>query len=280
MERSIMSADVSEEGASRTNKVLLADVGNSRTKLALLSGVSQGMPLLERRYDLDSRDFNSDDFENWLRAAVPASATFFIASVYDTAAAQLETAISAVSATHHLPVQRQRVHFSDFPLGVKTDQPDRVGIDRLAAATAASHLVSSKNGCIVIDCGTAASVDMVASEGQFLGGAILPGPALLARSLADGTSLLPEVSSLGHAPPPPMPGRSTNNAITAGIGFGIRGAVCRLVDEARRELGPEADIFLTGGWRGVVRGEFSNVREFPDLVLFGIGIAAMRISGL
>ena len=201
-----MSADVSEEGASRTNKVLLADVGNSRTKLALLSGVSQGMPLLERRYDLDSRDFNSDDFENWLRAAVPASATFFIASVYDTAAAQLETAISAVSATHHLLVQRQRVHFSDFPLGVKTDQPDRVGIDRLAAATAASHLVSSKNGCIVIDCGTAASVDMVASEGQFLGGAILPGPALLARSLADGTSLLPEVSSLGHAPPPPMPG--------------------------------------------------------------------------
>ena len=280
MERSIMSADVSEEGASRTNKVLLADVGNSRTKLALLSGVSQGMPLLERRYDLDSRDFNSDDFENWLRAAVPASATFFIASVYDTAAAQLETAISAVSATHHLLVQRQRVHFSDFPLGVKTDQPDRVGIDRLAAATAASHLVSSKNGCIIIDCGTAASVDMVASEGQFLGGAILPGPALLARSLADGTSLLPEVSSLGHAPPPPMPGRSTNNAITAGIGFGIRGAVCRLVDEARRELGPEADIFLTGGWRGVVRGEFSNVREFPDLVLFGIGIAAMRISGL
>ena len=280
MERSIMSADVSEEGASRTNKVLLADVGNSRTKLALLSGVSQGMPLLERRYDLDSRDFNSDDFENWLRAAVPASATFFIASVYDTAAAQLETAISAVSATHHLLVQRQRVHFSDFPLGVKTDQPDRVGIDRLAAATAASHLVSSKNGCIVIDCGTAVSVDMVASEGQFLGGAILPGPALLARSLADGTSLLPEVSSLGHASPSPMPGRSTNNAITAGIGFGIRGAVCRLVDEARRELGPEADIFLTGGWRGVVRGEFSNVREFPDLVLFGIGIAAMRISGL
>ena len=280
MERSIMSADVSEEGASRTNKVLLADVGNSRTKLALLSGVSQGMPLLERRYDLDSRDFNSDDFENWLRAAVPASATFFIASVYDTAAAQLETAISAVSATHHLLVQRQRVHFSDFPLGVKTDQPDRVGIDRLAAATAASHLVSSKNGCIVIDCGTAVSVDMVASEGQFLGGAILPGPALLARSLADGTSLLPEVSSLGHASPSPMPGRSTNNAITAGIGFGIRGAVCRLVDEARRDLGTEADIFLTGGWRGVVRGEFSNVREFPDLVLFGIGIAAMRISGL
>jgi len=280
MERSIMSADVLEEGIVCTNKVLLADVGNSRTKLALLSGVSQGMPLLESRYDIDSRNFNSEDFENWLMAAVSASATFFIASVYDTAAAQLETAISAVSATRHLLVQQQRVHFSDLPLEVKTEQPDRVGIDRLAAATAASRLVSPKKGCVVIDCGTAASVDMVSVDRQFLGGAILPGPALLSRSLADGTSLLPEVSSLGRGAAPPMPGRSTNSAIAAGVGFGIRGAVCRLVDEARRDLGPEAEIFLTGGWRGVVRGEIPNAREFPDLVLSGIGIAAMRISGL
>ena len=77
-----------------------------------------------------------------------------------------------------------------------------------------------------------------------------------------------------------MPGRSTNSAIAAGVGFGIRGAVCRLVEEARRDLGSEAEIFLTGGWRGVVRGEIPHAREFPDRVLSGIGIAAMRISGL
>lgn len=259
---------------------MLADVGNSRTKLALLSGIGQGMPLLERRYDLDSGDFNCDDFENWLMAVAPDSATLYIASVYDAAATQLETAISSVSTTRRLLVQRHRVRFSDFPLGVKTDQPDRVGIDRLAAATAASRLVLPKNGCVVIDCGTAATIDMVSADRQFLGGAILPGPALLARSLADGTSLLPEVSSLGRGAAPPMPGRSTNSAIAAGVGFGIRGAVSRLVDEALRDLGSEAEIFLTGGWRGVVRGEIPNAREFPDLVLSGIGIAAMRISGL
>ena len=50
-----MSANVSQEGVGCPSKVLLADVGNSRTKLALLSGIGQGMPLLERRYDLDSR---------------------------------------------------------------------------------------------------------------------------------------------------------------------------------------------------------------------------------
>ncbi len=277
---SIMSADVCKKEVDHTTNVLLADVGNSRIKLALVSAVSQGMPLLERRYELDSRDFSYDDFESWLMAVVSPSTIIYIASVCDTAAAQLETAISSINGTRQIRVQLHRVHFSDLPLKVKTEQPERVGIDRLAAATAASHLVSSDNGCIIIDCGTAATVDMVGSDRQFLGGAILPGPALLARSLADGTSLLPEVSSLGHASPPPMPGRSTNNAIAAGVGFGIRGAVCRLVDEARRELGSEADIFLTGGWRGIVRGEFLNAREFPDLVLSGIGIAAMRISGL
>jgi type III pantothenate kinase len=276
----MMSAKVSQEGVGCPSKMLLADVGNSRTKLALLSGVSQGIPLLERRCDLDSGDFNCDDLENWLMAVVPDSATLYIASVYDAAATQLETVISSVSTTRRLLVQRQRVRFSDFPLGVRTDRPDRVGIDRLAAATAASRLVLPKNGCVVIDCGTAATIDMVSADRQFLGGAILPGPALLARSLADGTSLLPEVSSLGRGAAPPMPGRSTNSAIAAGVGFGIRGAVSRLVEEALRELGSEAEIILTGGWRGVVRGEISNAREFPDLVLSGIGIAAMRISGL
>lgn len=280
-----MPVDVSEEEVNRTNKVLLADVGNSRTKLALVSGVSQGMPLLARQYELDSHNFNCKDFENWLMGEVVCPTAFYIASVCDSAVTQLETAISAVSKNGQFPVRVHRVDFSDLPLAVETEQPSRVGIDRLAAATAASYLVSSKlipskKGCIVIDCGTAVSVDMVTSDRQFLGGAILPGPALLARSLADGTSLLPEVSPAQCVAAPLMPGRSTSDAIAAGIGFGIRGAVSRLVDEAHREIGSEADVFLTGGWRWIVQDEFSDAQEFPELVLSGIGIAAMRMSGL
>ena len=67
---SVMSADVSTEEVDYTSNVLLADVGNSRIKLALVSGISQGMPLLERRYELDSRGFSCDDFESWLMAVV------------------------------------------------------------------------------------------------------------------------------------------------------------------------------------------------------------------
>ena len=120
---------------------------------------------------------------------------------------------------------------------------------------------------------------MLAADGTFLGGAILPGPALMARALADGTSKLPEVAALGTSAPPAMPGRSTHEAIAAGIGFGIQGAVARLVAEARGSLGTDAEVILTGGWRGAVRAALPGAIEIPDLVLHGIALAAARACG-
>lgn len=275
----MMFGDVSEDTCDDRRTTILADVGNSMVKLAVLSGVRQGMPCLEDHYNLDSHNFDCEGFENWLMTVASVSAEFHIASVYETAATRLETSVAAVSAARKLSVRKQRVLFSHLPIEVMTEDPRHVGIDRLAAATAASRLALPSHGAIVIDCGTAISVDLVSSDRQFLGGAILPGPSLLSRLLADGTSLLPEVLSLGDALPV-MPGRSTSSAIVAGIGFGVRGAVCRLVDEARKKVDAEVDVFLTGGWRDTVQGEIPSVQELPDLVLSGIGIAAIEISGL
>jgi type III pantothenate kinase len=129
---------------------------------------------------------------------------------------------------------------------------------------------------IVVDCGTAATVNLVSASGAFLGGAILPGPALMARALAEGTSKLPEVAALDRDVPPPLPGRSTHEAIAAGIGWGIRGAIARLVEEARAAVGSDADLILTGGWRGAVRDALPGAVEMPDLVLAGIALAAER----
>ena len=263
-------------GEAPRGTVLVADVGNSRIKLAVVRPAADGLPQIEQRHDLDSHGVCCDEFEAWLMTAAPAAATVLIASVYDAAAAKLEAAIASVSATRHRPVHQQRLAAGDFPLKIALAEPNRVGIDRLAAAAAACRLKPAHRGCVVIDCGTAATVDAVSADGRFLGGAILPGPALMARSLCDGTSLLPEVSALGESVPPMMPGRSTNEAIAVGVGFGIRGGIVRLVDEARRVVGDDAGVFLTGGWRAAVRGELAGVTELPDLVLAGIGLAALR----
>ena len=264
--------------------VLLADVGNSRIKLAVVSDegidaadvAGRRLPTVTQRLDLDSHGFRPDNLENWLNQAAPTTAVVLVASVHDAAAARLEAAITELTATRHRSLRQRRIVHGDLPLEIMVAEPHRVGIDRLAAAAAAGLVRRPGRGVIIVDCGTAATVDLVSASGAFLGGAILPGPALMARALAEGTSLLPAVAALEQETPPVMPGRSTQDAIAAGIGWGIRGAIARLVEEARASIGVEADVILTGGWRGVVRDALPGAIEMPELVLAGIALAADR----
>jgi len=246
--------------------VLLADVGNSRIKLALVQDHAADGEGTARRLP--------SNFEEWLRATSPGSAVILLGSVHDAAAARLEATIAELAATQHRSLRQRRIRPDDLPLHVAVDEPAKVGIDRLAAAAAANLLRQPDHAAVVIDCGTAVTVDLVSAGGVFLGGAILPGATLMARGLADGTSKLPHVAALEHSLPPPMPGRSTAEAIAAGIGWGFRGAVVRLVEEARRTTRAECDVVLTGGWRSAVRDELPGVIEQEDLVLEGLALAA------
>ena len=262
--------------------VLLADVGNTRIKLAVVAdhGIdasgARRLPTVSKRQDLDSHGFRPANLESWLNQAAPTSAVMLVASVHDAAAARLEAAIAELSATRHRVLRQRRIQHLDLPLEIAVAEPHRVGIDRLAAAAAAGLVRRPGRGAIIVDCGTAATVDLVSPKGSFLGGAILPGPTLMARALAEGTSRLPAVAALEQATPPVMPGRSTQDAIAAGIGWGIRGAIARLVEEARTAVGGEADVILTGGWRGAVRDALPGAIEMPELVLAGIALAAER----
>jgi len=264
--------------------ILLADVGNTRIKLALVAGGTAGpgeggLPSVSRRQDLDSRSFSPANLEAWLAVSAPGSAVVLVASVHDAAAARLEAAVAAVSATSHRPLRQRRIGHADLPLAIGLAEPHAVGIDRLCAAAAANRVRPAGRPAIIVDCGTAATVDVLSADGRFLGGAILPGPALMSRALADGTSRLPAVSAPGDAQPPPMPGGSTRAAIAAGIGWGTKGAIARLVAEAVVATGPGAVLFLTGGWRGAVRDVLADAVEIPDLVLAGIALAAERACG-
>jgi type III pantothenate kinase len=258
--------------------VLLADVGNTRIKLAVVEDVGGAgrLPRVARRQDLMSRDFRPANLETWLAGVAPGPAVLLVASVHEAAAVRLEAAVAEVSATRHRAVRQRRIAHADLPLEVLVGEPHRVGIDRLAGAAAAALAKEPGRPAIVVDCGTATTVNLVSAAGAFLGGAILPGPALMARALAEGTSRLPEVAALDHAPPPELPGRSTQEAIAAGIGWGIRGAVARLVTEAQRPFAGAAQVILTGGSAGIVRDCLPGARELPDLVLAGIALAVER----
>lgn len=160
----------------------------------------------------------------------------------------------------------------DFPIPIRADvdEPERVGVDRLLGALAAYRRVGG--ACVAVDCGTAITVNAVRSrlcrarlsgkprrlrlhrmpakpaalrrDGVFAGGAILPGPDLMARALSEGTALLPLAEPEGR---PPLLGRTTDQAIAAGVLRGAAGAVAALVAAARGVVGADAPVLVTGG---------------------------------
>ena len=126
---------------------------------------------------------------------------------------------------------------------IRVDEPARVGIDRLLAAFAANRLRAPQKAAIVIDLGTAITVDLVEVDGGFAGGAILPGIGTAGSALADQTDALPHIQ-LSHSSGPPAPlGKSTAAAIEAGLYWGAVGAIEKLVSELSRSDAEHRRIF-------------------------------------
>src|SRR5699024_575466 len=90
----------------------------------------------------------------------------------------------------NIPVQRIE-HDINIPIGRQLDPEAIVGEDRLLNAAASYDVL--KQACVVIDAGTAITVDFVDGQGTFHGGAIAPGAQSMLNTLADKTSQLPEV---------------------------------------------------------------------------------------
>jgi type III pantothenate kinase len=175
-------------GTIPADTVLLADVGNSRIKLAVMAAAATNaaLPKIDRRMDLESRSFHPVNLDEWLRAVAPMPAVVLVASVHDVAATRLEAMIAELAATQHRQLRQRRIQAGDLPLKIDLPEPAKVGIDRLAAAAATNRLRTPGRPAIVVDCGTAVTVDLLSDAGVFLGGAILPGAPLMAKGLADG----------------------------------------------------------------------------------------------
>lgn len=168
---------------------------------------------------------------------------------------------------------------AQLPLVVRVDNPDHVGIDRLLNAVAAQRgqLTGRKRRksapAIIVDAGSAITVDWVDSTGVFRGGAILPGVRLMAQALHDYTDLLPLVE-ISEAPA--ELGTSTPAALRAGIFNAAVGGIAVLIGCYKDHSSLEPDIFLTGG-DGALLHHSTIARKsalWPLMTLEGIRVAA------
>ncbi|MDE2888219.1 MAG: type III pantothenate kinase [Gemmatimonadota bacterium] len=158
---------------------------------------------------------------------------------------------------------------TDPGIDVAVEKPEAVGVDRLLAAGAAFRRVGGS--VIVVDAGTALTVDLVSSAGCFMGGTISPGLKAMANALSSGTSLLPEVNL---AAPASALGRDTRECIRAGVLFGAAGAVDRVVEELSDAADRPPRVVLTGGDAHVLSPFLKSTHDSePDLVLRGLACA-------
>jgi type III pantothenate kinase len=215
-------------------------------------------------------------FEELVESHVSAPAAFegLVASSVVPAAS---SALERVAQQRGIPL----IHAGprNLPIAIRVPEPESVGADRLVNAYAAGRLHGAP--AIVVDLGTATTVDAVGSDGSFLGGAIAAGAQLGLDALADRTALLPrvEMTAVRRAI-----GQDTVEAMRIGSALGQIGLVRELIDRIRVELSRDAGgrpirTIATGGhatsaWAAELPVEVVD----PDLTIRGLALLQSELA--
>jgi type III pantothenate kinase len=157
--------------------------------------------------------------------------------------------------------------------GVKTgvnilyENAAEVGADRIVNAAAAFDRV--KGSCIVVDFGTATTFDCVNRRGEYMGGAIAPGPHMAAAALSEKTAKLPQFGSFRQ--PRSAIGRNTLDSMLSGLFYGYVGLTEEILRRLRREMGGSPRVIATGGLAGLLAPAIKAIKKVePDLTLDGL----------
>ena len=161
-------------------------------------------------------------------------------------------------------------------LAILTDNPREVGADRIANAVAATDMFPGEP-VIVVDFGTAITVDAISERGEYLGGAIAPGIETAASALFQSTAQIARVQLIA---PENAIGKTTVTSVQSGTVFGTAGMVDGLVTRVMAEIGGTARIVATGGLAPTVIEHCATIETVePLLTLNGLRLIYERNTG-
>lgn len=163
---------------------------------------------------------------------------------------------NVVPSIQHAITSMSKRYFDIKPLcvdyenvGIKIDYPNpsEIGSDRLVNAVAAYH--KFKTSAIVVDFGTATTLDYIDKDGAYCGGLITPGIAIANEALYRWTSKLPRVDIVRVNK---VLGKSTEVAIQSGVYHGYVGLVDHLIKKLKSEVGGSPNVVATGGLASLI----------------------------
>jgi type III pantothenate kinase len=247
---------------SKTNLIAIS-AGNTRAAIAIYN---QGELIRVDRLTYDKqKDWAKTISEGWDQIKDLDSAAIVGASVNRNINDSLSQAVQSTTNQEILWIGKE----VDRPIPVLTDRPEVTGLDRILNVAAAHEIVGG--ACLVVDPGTAITIDCGDQQGRFLGGVIGPGVAMMLRALHEQTAALPQIS---YESPPEGVGKNTQDAMRQGILYAMKGMVSEAVTRYSEHLNQPLEVIATGGDAESLFQDFDLVKQIvPDLTLQGVAIA-------
>ena len=252
-----------QDDSRKNASLIIVEIGNSHITVA---SAIKGSIRTAERFGIEALDPAADHARQvWealpaelARAAVAASV---VPKVLDWAKGRLSELLGT-----SLLVVGEELH---RPMNLAVEAPESVGIDRVCCAAAAYERIHQ--ACAVASFGTAITIDCVNDAGVFMGGAILPGLAMQARGLHEGTAVLPEVRLEQTGA---VFGTNTDQAIKNGIIYGAVGALREITERYAADLGRWPQLVVTGGNAELISRHCDFIDNVvPDLCVRGIALA-------
>lgn len=251
--------------------LLAVDVGNTHTVIGLFSGHE----LLDHWRIHSDQDRTEDELALLVQQFLGFHGFSFDD---DVTGIVISSVVPRVTAALRFMSER---YFGFAPMvlepGTRTgmpilyDNPKEVGADRIANAVAAHDIYGGPT--IMVDFGTATTIDAVSEQGEYLGGAILPGIEISMDALFAHAAGLKKVEMVE---PKNLIGKSTVESIQSGAIHGFTGQVDYLVDKFRDELG-EATVVATGGLSELIAPMSRTIEHIePWLTLYGLRLVWER----
>lgn len=256
-----------------TKPLIAVDIGNTRLKLGCFAADACRAMLPQPSKTLSVDVEHLEDIAPWLAPVSPGGCRWLVGSVQRHYTRKLLDWLEAEAPEASVTLLKA----ADLPLHVTVPQPEAVGIDRLLGAVGANALRPAGRPAVVVDLGTAITVDQIGPDGAFRGGAIFPGIAMAARALHEFTDLLPLVDMTELVEPPPVLGTTTQAALRSGLFWGAVGGIRELATRLSPEGRPV--VFLTGGAAPHVARLIAHEAQYvPHLVLGGIALTATALQ--